>query len=317
VVDLYLRDRRKFFPDLVKPKAPGRAPSRRKIFEPDEEGAKLYHKGIFVRNIDALFSYNLSESKISRDRDVVSEDDLIDEIRQIWNEITSVPFITRLFQEARSWYSDKLEMRIPSFDLGEKQQRAWRKAFRNLAGTRRAVLWTDDLVAREARRKEYVVIKVEQKAVFDALFEAGIKRDCDVAKHVEPYKELKPKKNEQALFAIFADIAARCQWGNDRTFKVFKPTGADASYDKRLAFQRGNYIYFNRSHIQTATFGELLQSFVHEEVHRQFGDPDESREFELHQAQLWLDVVKFASKTVNHYLLTWDAHQDQLIKEVI
>jgi len=316
VIDLYLRDRRKFFPDLVKPRDPSKAPSKGRIFVPDDGQARLYHKGIFVREINALFSYNLSESRISRDRDVVSEDDLIEEIGAIWNEIASVPFIMQLLEEAQGWYSDKLEMRIPHFTLGEKQQRAWRRAFRELAGTRRAALWTDDLITREARRKGYVVIRIEQKAVFDALFEAGIKRDCDVARHIQPYKELKPTRQEAALFTIFDDIARSCQWPRLRTFKVFKSTGADASYDNRLAFQRGNYIYFKRSHIQTATFGELLRSFIHEEVHRQFGAPDESREFELHQAELWLDVVRFASKTVNHYLATWNAQQDQLMKEV-
>ena len=313
VISFYLKDRRKFFPDLVKPKGPEKSPSTRKIFEPDDEGAKLYLKGIFVRKIDALFSYNLTESRISRDRDVVSEDDLIDEIREIWNEVVSVRKITRLLKEACLWGSEKLEMRIPFFTLGQKQKRAWRKAFRDLAGCSRAVLWTNDLITREARRKSYVVVRIEQQPVFEALCQAGIKKDCDVAKAQDPYQELGPNKNEQALFAIFDDIANRCNWENGRTFKVFKPTGADASYDKRLAFQRGNYLYFNRSHLAHSTFGELLQTFVHEETHRQFGAPDESREFEAGQARLWLEIVKYASRHVNHQLVTWNAQQTQLI----
>jgi len=312
-IDVYLNDRCRFFPDLVKPKGPEKSPSRRKIFDPDDEGAKLYHKGIFVRAIDALFSYNLSESKISRDRDVVSEDDLIGEIREIWNEVVSIQKITRLLEEACEWGSEKLEMRIPFFTLGQKQRRAWRKAFRELAGQNRAVLWTNDLIAREARRKAYVVIRIERQPVFEALCQAGIKKDCDVAKAQDPYQELKPGKDEQALFAIFADIADRCNWEDGRTFRVFKSTGADASYDKRLAFQRGDYLYFNRSHLAHSTFGELLQTFIHEETHRQFGAPDESREFEAGQARLWLDIVKYASRHVNHQLVTWNAQQTQLI----
>jgi hypothetical protein len=256
--DIYLRDRRKFFPDLVKPKGPEKSLSKRKIFDPDDEGAKLYLKGIFVRKIDALFSYNLSQSRISRDRDVVSEDDLIEEIGKVWSEVVSVHKVTRLLKEALNWYSEMLEMRIPLFTLGQKHNRIWRKAFRQLAGQGRAVLWTNDLIAREARRKGYVVIKIEHQPVFEALYQAGIKRDCGVAQARDPYQELRPNKNEQAAFAIMEDIANRCHWENGRTFKVFKPTGADASYDKRLAFQRGNYLYFKRFHLATATFGDLL-----------------------------------------------------------
>jgi len=312
-IKTYLKGRREFFPDLVKPKGPEKSPSKRKIFDPDDDAAKLYLKGILVRQIDALFSYNLSQSRISRDRDVVSEDDLIDEMREIWNEVVSVRKITRLLKEACEWGSEKLEMRIPFFTLGQKQQRAWRKAFRELAGHSRVVLWTNDLIAREARRKQYVAIRIEQQPLFEALCQAGIKKDCDVAKAQDPYQELKPNKDEHTLFALFDDIADRCHWENGRTFKVFKPTGADASYDKRLAFQRGNYLYFNRSHLAHSTFGELLQTFVHEETHRQCGAPDESREFEAGQARLWLDIVKYASGHVNHQLVTWNAQQTQLI----
>ena len=315
VISFYLKDRRKFFPDLVKPKGPEKSPSTRKIFEPDDEGAKLYLKGIFVRKIDALFSYNLTESRISRDRDVVSEDDQLGEVEEIWNEVVNVRKITQLLEEARQWGSEKLEMRIPFFTLGQKQNRAWRKAFRDLAGCSRAVLWTNDLITREARRKSYVVVRIEQQPVFEALCQAGIKKDCDVAKAQDPYQELKPNKNEQSLFAIMEDIADRCNWENGRTLKVFKSTGADASYDNRLAFQRGNYLYFKRSHLAHSTFGDLLKTFIHEETHRQFGAPDESREFETGQAKLWLDIVKYASRHVNHQLVTWNAQQTQLIQE--
>jgi len=312
-VDAYMEDRHNLFPDLVKPKRLTKALARNKIFEPRDEGPRLYHKGIFVRPIDALFSYNLTDSKISRDRDVVSEDDLLDEIGQIWNEVSKLPFIRRLLEESESRRSDKLEMRIRRYNLGEKQQARWRKAFRELAGTHRAVLWTDDLVTREAKRKEYVALRIHSQPVFDALFEAGIKRDCDVAQRAEPYKELAPTGQELTLFAIFNDIADRCNWEDGRTLKVFTPTGADASYDTRLAFQRGDYLYFNRSHLAHSTFGALLQTFVHEETHRQFGAPDESREFEAGQARLWLDIIKYASRHINHQLVTWNAQQTQLI----
>jgi len=315
LVDYYLKRRGAFFPDLAKPKGPEKSPSAKKIFAPRDGQTKLYHKGIFVRDISALFSYNLSESKISRDRDLVSDADLISEIGHVWNEVTSPHLITSLLNEACSWQSDKLEMRISRYDLSDAQKAAWRKMFRETAGSRRAVLWTDDRIAREARRKEWAVIKIENKAVFDALSSAGIKKDCDVARAAEPYQELSPTKKQRALFAVFGDIAHRCNWKDGRSFRVFKPTGADASYDRRLAFQRGNDLYFNQTHLETATFGDLLQTFVHEETHRKSGAPDESREFEQEQAELWLDIVRYAAQSVNHYLLVWNAHQDSLIQE--
>jgi len=273
----------------------------------------LYLKGIYVRYIDALFSYNLSESRISRDRDVVSEDDLIGEIADIWAEVVNFRQIKSLLEQATGWSTSKLEMRVAFWAPGKTQSAAWRKAFRKLAGQSRAVLWTNDLITREARRKGYVVIRIEQQMVLNALVSAGVKRDCDVAKQADPYEELKPTKREKALFEALEEVARLCQWGNSRKLKVFKSTGADSEYDNRLAFQLGDWLYFKRSHIAESTFGELLKTLVHEETHRQTGAPDESREFEAGQAKLWLDVVKYASGYVNGQLVAWNAEQAQLI----
>jgi len=308
LVDHYVERRRDYFPDLVKPRARGseRSPSKRKMFEPKDGEPKLYLKGIFVRDIDALFSYNLSKSRISRDRDLVSEEDLVDELAEIWSEVVNYRQIKVLLNQATHWSPSALEMRISLFDLDKPQKVAWRKAFRELAGCARSVLWTNDLIAREARRKGYVVCRIEQQSVFDALVRAGVKRDCDVAKQADPYKELAPIKREVALFEALEEVATLCQWGNSRKLKVFKSTGVDSEYDNRLAFQRGDYLYFKRSHIEGSAFGDLLHTFVHEETHRQFNAPDESREFEDGQGKLWFDVVKYASPYVNKQLVAWN-----------
>jgi hypothetical protein len=301
-VDHYMRERGNYFPDLAKPQVQGpeKSPSKLKMFVPRDGGAKLYMKGIFVRDINALFSYNLSKSGISRDRDLVSEDDLIDEVAEIWSEVVSVKQIGRLLEESLEWHSDKLEMKISCLSwLSPKQEAAWRKAFRDGAGSNRSVLHTDDIIAREARRKGYAVVHVRQQPVFDALVRAGIKRDCDVANVRDPYEELQPDEREEAIFKILEEVASLCQWTDGRKLKVFESTGTDAQYDNRLAFQLGDWLYFKRSHLKEASLGTLLQTFVHEETHRQFGAPDESREFEVGQAKLWLDIVKYAAGYVN------------------
>lgn len=305
MVDFYIEGRRDMFPDLVKPRKTGveRSPSSRQIFI--KGPSKLFLKGIYVKDIDALFSYNLRESRISRDRDLVSEEDLIGEIQYIWGDETRVANIERLIREGMQWSTDKLEMRMHSVYLGsEKLKVAWRKAFRNIAGSRRAVSWTNDIIAREARRKGYQVVKVERSVVSFALFDSGIKQDTDVAKQVDPYRIVQPTKREKKLFWILREIALLCKRG-PAEFKVFKPTGSSGEYDNRLAFQKGDEIYYRRSHISESTLGELVKTWVHEEAHRSSGAPDESREFESTQAEIWLDIVKFAAGYLNSQMLKW------------
>ena len=136
------------------------------------------------------------------------------------------------------------------------------------------------------------------------LEQCGIKYDKDVAKEVEPYRILKANGRERRVFKIFIEIANLCGW-SETTFKVFKPTGSDSRYDNRLAFHSYGTEYFLRSYVKEATFKALLQTFLHEETHRQFGAPDESREFEKGQAKLWMDVVEYAAFYVHQQMRDW------------
>ena len=300
-VGYYITDRKYFFPDLKKPRkktvrGDNKAPSIKKSFEKKRGGTKLYMKGIYVKDINALFSYNLKTAKISRDRDMVSEEDLLVEIREIWNDEKRHNHLVSLISTATGWGCSEIEMRIENFD--PQYPDAWRSAFRKVAGGRRAVLWTDDIIAREARRSGYKVLKIERSAVLFALAYCGIKFDHEVASKSDPCKILKTHSaREGKIFRIFDEIAGVCGW-NDSIFEVFKPTGRDSEFDNRLAFYKSGVHYFRRSHIEESTFEELFKTFLHEETHRRFGAPDESREFESGQAQLWLEVIKNASKLV-------------------
>jgi len=306
----YIKDRRDYFPDLKKPrKVRNRktgyrksSPSVKKSFQEKRGSAKLYMKGIYVKDIDALFSYNLKNTKISRDRDMVSEDDLLVEIREIWNGEKRHAHLVSLISTATGWGCSEMEMRIANFD--PQYPAAWRSAFRKVAGGRRAVLWTNDIVAREAGRSGYKVLKIERSVVLFALVECGIKHDYDVAKATDPYRVLKTNEQEQKLFKIFAEIAELCNW-NKTEFKIFKPTGSDSRYDNRLAFHSSGEEFYLRSYIQESTFKELLQTFVHEETHKQFGAPDESREFESGQAKLWMDIVEHTASYVHKQMRDW------------
>ena len=193
-------------------------------------------------------------------------------------------------------------MRIEHFD--PEYPAAWRSAFRKVAGGRRAVLWTNDIIAREARRSGYKVLKIERYTVILALELCGIKYDKDVAKACDPYRILKADSQEKKLFKIFAEIAELCGW-DKMEFKVFKPTGRDSQFDNRLAFYLDGEEYYLRSYIRDFEFKSLLRTFVHEETHRQFGAPDESRQFESGQAKLWLDIVENAAGYVHKQIRDW------------
>ena len=304
-VQVYIDDRKRYFPDLKAPRKARttnrkysieKAPSVKKSFEEKRGGTNLYMRGIYVKAIDALFSYNLKDAKISRDRDMVSEDNLLEEIKEIWNSEKRQNHLIALINTATGWARSEMEMRIDKFN--PQYPDSWRAAFRKVAGSRRAVLWSNDIIAREARRSGYTVLKIERSAVLFALEGCGIKFDYDVTKKSDPCKILKTHTaREGKIFRTFDEITAACNW-NANTFVVFKPTGQDSIFDNRLAFYRDDVHYFRRSHIEESTFEELLQTFLHEETHRRFYAPDESREFESGQAHLWLDVIKFAAEIV-------------------
>ena len=307
-VEVYIRERRYYFPDLRKPRKAKRknttrkAPSVKKSF-PDKRGqSKLYLKGIFVKDIDALFSYNLKNTKISRDRDMVSEEDLLIEIAEIWDSEKRHKHLTALINAATGWGCSEMEMRIEHFD--PEYPAAWRSAFRKVSGGRRAVLWTNDIVAREVCRSGYKVLKIERLAVILALDLCGIKYDKDVVKTTDPYRVLKTDSREQKLFKIFAEIIDLCSW-NETGFKIFKPSGSDSRYDNRIAFHLNGEEYYLRSYIKEASFKDVLQTFIHEETHKQFGAPDESREFEKGQAKLWMDIVEHAALYVHRQIRDW------------
>ncbi len=310
-VEYYIEDRKYFFPDLKKPRkqrekthtySTPTCSTNRKAFKPRDGQPSLYLKGIYVKKINALLSYNLQESRISRDRDFIDEEDLIQEIGPIWGAEKNISRLTVLIREATSWDSNKIEMRVTEFNPEHRD--AWRSAFRKVAGARRAVLWTDDIIAREAYRKGYAVLKVERSAIRWALECCNIKLDSDVAQKTDPYRELKTDYQERRLFKTFTEIASLCSWG-DREFKVFKTTGSDSRYDNRLAFHNNGTEYFLRSFIKTSCFQTLLKVFVHEETHRMYGAPDESREFESGQAELWMNIVKYAAVYVNEQMKKW------------
>ena len=64
---------------------------------PKSEGARLYNKGVYIKDVDALFSYALSIEKLNRDRDSIDEQQLSKAVADIWSRVDDNNLISAYF----------------------------------------------------------------------------------------------------------------------------------------------------------------------------------------------------------------------------
>ena len=67
---------------------------------PNDGKAKVFNKGVYIKNIDAMYSYALSISQLNRDRDLLDDNTLCLTIRDLWNTVDKPELIECYFQES-------------------------------------------------------------------------------------------------------------------------------------------------------------------------------------------------------------------------
>jgi len=168
--DEYLREARGYFPDLKKPRKQRtytpttqkpkvkRSPSTRALFDEKWESPRLFVKGIYVRHIDALFSYNL-DLPLNRDRNIVDNSELIPAVEEVIGGLKTFDKIRTIVREiAIKDNRHLLEGQVRQLLPDDPKQ--WASALRKETGSRRTVIWTNDIIATEARLKGYKVIQI-------------------------------------------------------------------------------------------------------------------------------------------------------------
>ena len=297
--DDYLRYAKDYFPDLKKPRKQrvdtpksqrpkvARSPSTRTVFEEDLQGpSRLFVKGIYVKDIDALFSYNL-DLPLNRDRNIVGNDELIPAIEKEISNLKTFSKIRRIVREIA--ISDRryiLEGQVRQLDPVNPKQ--WASALRKETGSRRTVLWSNDIVATEARLKGCNVVRIDHP-VYRVVFSwGGIKYDYDVAHAPDPYKERKTldtKANRRKRF--LEKVRDYMSW--PIFIKVFVPKGAQA--ETRNGFYEDQICWLRYDHLRDSDLLAVLRTFIHEYGHQDSNASDCSRGFENWAFQLCAELM--------------------------
>jgi len=265
-----------------------RSPSTKAIFEPKSwQGARLFVKGIFVREIDAVFSYNL-DIPLNRDRNIVDDNDLIPEITRELSELKTFSKIRQIIREVVILDDRrKLEGRVQRLDPEDPKR--WVSALRKeTGGSRKTVLWSNDIVAAEARRRGYTVVRVDNPVYQRVFVDGNIRYDEDVADIPDPYRERKTLDTKANRRKRFLE-KVRDHMGWPIFVKVFVPKGSHA--ETRNGFYEDQTCWLRHDHLRDSDLLAVLRTFVHEYGHQESSAQDCTRAFENWAFQLCAELM--------------------------
>lgn len=244
---------------------------------PRGEQARIYNKGVYIRDIDALFSYALSLDKLNRDRDLIDEQVLSKAIAETWGRVDDSELITTYFSESERVGNLGVSSKLLEFkQVVYPVSRAWLCTFRELYGDK-AVLFTDALAAKEAALLGFKPVKLEYYGRFVAEM-LGVKRDTEVCRADYEFSWAQQLSNkEQGRLTMFRKIAELVGLEAPSEVRLYD------SYTKSEfvlgLFNSGkDEIYLRRDHFNGAMV-EAFDTYLHELNHRATGADDYDRSF--------------------------------------
>ncbi|WP_313558835.1 hypothetical protein [Ruminiclostridium cellobioparum] len=238
--------------------------------------SRLYNKGVYVKDLQGLFSYSISIDKLNRDRDTISYSDIGYKIRDIWERVNSVELLKTFLQQAVKPSSERdryIEFYASTYS---NYPHIWAKAFIELYGEN-ARLFTNDIAAREAETLGFLPINIEYN-VSRILKHGGIRSDEDGLDDDYEFTFSQDLSHEERsvlyLLPLYANMAGLQV---PETVKVFDEY---RSHDDipGIYNHRNNQIYIRRD-VLTGDLEKALTIYLHEANHYETGSDDVSREF--------------------------------------
>ncbi|QUH21796.1 ATP-binding protein [Alkaliphilus sp. B6464] len=251
-------------------------------------GRNLFVNGVFIENIDSLFSYNLLDAKkvLARDRKSVQMEMAKEEIKNIISKATNTKFIEAFFNCSNPYKLEQtLEIRLSTSVLS-----IWKKVADKLFPKSCLPTMSDyDLAAIDAGYRilgnlTHVQAKILRQLGFQLASDvASLKGDENVVKKRFNPNKLSPEGKVRWTKAkkIFRKL-----YGNDRTRMIeiveefnTKVVGDDVQgyYHPK---NKGVYIHVSLLDKSTVPFYKMMGVLIHEEVHHMSGAADRTREFE-------------------------------------
>lgn len=148
------------------------------IYSQENGSCKLYNKGVYIKDIEALYSYAISIDDINRDRNIISNNDLAYKIRDIYMYVADENIIKSILLASSQSYDNKKKLIEFQFSFYSHYPDAWKNAFINVYGLN-ALIGTNDIAAREAESLGYNPINNLDYSICRILKDAGIKEDIN------------------------------------------------------------------------------------------------------------------------------------------
>lgn len=259
--------------------------------------ARVFNKGVYIKDIDSLYSYGLAINQLNRDRDLVEDNALCLMIRDLWNTVDNPQLIQSYFEESNrmaqagenSKFKEFTYCIYPSWECRD----IWVKTFYNVFGAR-AIISTNDLASREAKYLGFIPIPLDYCGRNLAEF-IGIEKDTDVVSDdYEFVWAVSLNEREEKRLSFFRQVVnlIGMEWPGD--VKVFD------SYAKGenvigLYNPDKDEVYLSRKRLN-GNIEDALETFIHELTHRATGADDLDRRFanslSTLSSKLLLELIK-------------------------
>jgi hypothetical protein len=266
--------------------------SKKMIITPDaNKSARLFVRGIYVKEIHALFSYNLQNVEINRDRSMVDEWQMLTEIQKAFNS-SDLTFkqAVKYWQNAEDKVGDAGWMEYKTIINFNDNRDLMLKAFKKAFG-KKACMFTDKAASLDAESIGFRVIDLHPH-VRDTARELNITTDRNAVGYVGnilPMKQI--NSTTEALLSKLAEIGKAFGFKDYQVVPSLKVLGTNNS---AYGWHCNGVVYLMKHTLEGDRL-TLLETYIHECGHAESGATDATREFTQ-----WFETMLIKALTGKH-----------------
>ena len=265
------------------------------IFPIVDETAKIYNRGVFVKEIKGIFSYAVNlEEGLNRDRDIIEYSDIFHSIRDIWTNVSNLSLVKKLLELYLKPYKDKRDYIESWGSITSNHSKIWAEALMQIVG-KGACLSNNDISAREAETlgfKPLVGISWDVAAI---LKDGGIQEDIDVLSEGYEFEWVeKLSSKEETILSRIQELAQIAGFvDKPSTIRIFSKYHMDENV-RGCYHHKKREIYLKQELLHGEDIEEILSVYLHECIHHETGADDLDRNFADHV------LTKLSSMVMNY-----------------
>jgi hypothetical protein len=278
--------------------------SKKRVFKPrNENPARLYHKGIWVKDMDnALFSYNIPDEwniKIGRDRSLIDDFEILKAINRAFNHGDFTASMAQLFWKvatSKTTAVKKMEYRQVIALSSASKKAQFKRAFHKVYG-KNACLQTDNYGTVEAINMGYRVVDLDGNArqLAEAL---GIPTDLQASGSIDGVRYIKDEdltKEDLIRLGLVYQIVEALGFDlpDCKVASNIRSEGSDREVADGLWLPKDKRIVVHVNALRNDDPLRLLHVYLHELGHKDSGASDGTREFQTWFLDQWITLMLF------------------------